>query len=43
MSKNFWFDEDPMMDAVTWAVLLLLATGFIFGFGVGVGLMMILL
>jgi hypothetical protein len=38
MAKNFWFEEDPMMEAVTWAVLMLLAAGFIFGFGVGVGI-----
>jgi len=37
MAKNFWFEEDSIMEAVTWAVLILLAAGFVFGFGTGFG------
>lgn len=43
MSKKFWFEDDPMMDAIAWAVLILLASGFLFGFGVGIGVAFILL
>ena len=46
MSKKnngrFWYSDDPMMDAVVWALIILLSTGFISGLSVGVGMSFIL-
>lgn len=36
------FPDDPMMEAVTIAAILLFAIGFLFGFGVGVRLVLLL-
>jgi hypothetical protein len=37
MRKRLFYDEDPMMEMVCWAVIILLGIGFLFGFGVGIG------